>query len=162
MFSRLSLFIALAFGFVSAAADAAEGEVALGVAVDGGAGLDSGRAGIGAEAQAQFGLDPFLSLQLSAGALLRPEGSSTARAWAGGVWALDVLQWVPSVDGALGVVIDPEAGRIRPAARLGLGLDRLIGFEWSVGAYARVEFLPDRLDGPRLSGGLRLLHRFEP
>lgn len=158
----LAFGLFLAASIVAPSARAAEEEVLLNAAVDAGGGLGEAHAlGIGGELGVWFGLDPFLWLELAAGGTSVDGAPGSARLWAGGVWALDVLQWVPWAEGGLGMALDAE-GRWSPAGRVSLGVDHLLDFTWSVGVFGRLELVPRRLGGPRGVGGLRLGYRFEP
>lgn len=155
-------------GAVLRDASAAEGEAQLALTGAAGLGAADSSPALGGSLDFWLGLDDFLWLELTTGAgtVLGPrpragaEAGPGVEALAGLVAALDVLAWVPWAEGALGVVAS-DTPELYPAARLGLGLDRLFGPTWALGGLARVHLGPRSVGGTRIVGGLRLSLRFE-
>ena len=152
----MALLLALAG---AAPARAADGEAKLWGAVQAGAALGEPTAAIGElEGGVLLGLDDFLWLGGSVSTGLAPDGGAQLTPWIGGQWALDVLQWVPWLEVAAGARI---GGDVRPIGRVGLGVERVIGFDGAVGIFARAQFAPGADEGPSVLGGLRLTWRWE-
>lgn len=141
-------------------AKAAEGELALGVQAVGGGSLSVETAVLGAEVELLVGLDDFVWVRGST-ALAWSEPLSGVEAWVGGVWAADVLTYVPWVEASVGLVGYPDEGAF-PAGRLSLGLDYVLDFEWSAGGFVRATAQPEPPLGAVVQGGLRLIYRWEP
>ncbi|MEL6185600.1 MAG: hypothetical protein AAFU79_13340, partial [Myxococcota bacterium] len=82
--------------------------------------------------------------------------------------ALDVLAWVPWVEGRVAVLADGRPD-VRPALELGLGVDRLLAERWWLGVFGRASLSTEVANGPTdaarggplIVGGIRLGLRWD-
>lgn len=150
-------------------AHAAEQEAVIALAAGAGAlaGASGGAAGVGG-VDLWIGLDDWLWLDFGA----QVGGAEVGAAWGGlsiGLAAaLDVLAWVPWIEGRVAVLGDPRP-ELRPGFEVGVGVDRLLGERWWLGAFGRFTLSTEVSDGPSeaarggasIVGGIRLALRWE-
>lgn len=157
------LLLALALPRLALAAD---GEVAVVASAAGAWAPSSGHGEAGGGLDLLIGVDESLWLEAGLTAAGPVPGEELRLGvWLGAVLMLDVLAWIPWVEVGGGWVSAAESELV-PAARLGLGVDRLLDPNWFVGVLARAELAPrsgdGASDGSRILGGLRLGFRWEP
>jgi hypothetical protein len=110
-----------------------------------------------------YGISESVWLRASAGSSAHESfGVFAAHATFGVTYALDVVKYVPSATLGAGLLVlarkdqDLEA---RPVFEIGLGIDRLLSRQASLGAHARLQsFASDTL---YVNAGLRFCYRFD-
>jgi len=111
----------------------------------------------------EHGLSETLSLRLGGGAGWYPkgDGSQSGHGLVGIRYAFDVIRYVPYVNlgaGALVLFGNERETALKPLLEVGVGVDRLLGRDWSYGIHVR--FASFLADVGFFTAGLRATYRW--
>lgn len=148
---------------MASVAEAAEGEAQIGIDTGMGASLSAPKATFSGDLNLWIGLNDWFWLSSSVGLLARTEPLQVGGQGLVGVsTALDVLSWMPWAQVMIGAAALDEEQVLYPVARVEIGVDRWINFDWAVGLWGRTQIgAPASWGGVHVLGGLRVLKRWE-